>query len=191
MPPQPSETAKILGQQIVRCREFRRWDQAELARRAGTSPTTLSSIENGKTSTNLALIERIAEALEVEPWALLQKPLSKDEIVARFPKNLPEEMEKVRKEMDLERLEHRLERIERRLMQPEERANVNDFAESMMTAHLAEVLPEQRARAEKARYLIALFGRLSEKQLNRYTGMLEAELGIDEEEKAKIKRASL
>jgi transcriptional regulator with XRE-family HTH domain len=62
----------VLGQEVARRRSGKGWDQAALAKRARTSPTTLSSIENGKTATNLALIEAIADALGCAPWELLQ-----------------------------------------------------------------------------------------------------------------------
>jgi transcriptional regulator with XRE-family HTH domain len=66
------EITTRLGANVVRERTRRGLDQAELAKRAGTSPTTLSSIENGKAATNLALLERIAAALDCEPWQLLK-----------------------------------------------------------------------------------------------------------------------
>lgn len=63
---------KEVGSKVKLRRDEMRWDQAELARRAGTSPTTLSSIELGKTSTNLAMIVSLAGALKCEPWELLK-----------------------------------------------------------------------------------------------------------------------
>lgn len=68
------EITRIFGAAVKARRESLRIKQAELAKAAGTSPTTLSSIENGKTATNLAEISRLCSALGVEPWELL-KPI--------------------------------------------------------------------------------------------------------------------
>jgi putative transcriptional regulator len=53
----------------LRVRELRRalgWNQTELGYRAGTSPSTISHLENGNHIPNLRLLARVAAALGVE-----------------------------------------------------------------------------------------------------------------------------
>lgn|GEM_PF-653574 len=55
-------------------REARGWSQAELADRAGTSQPKISGLETGRTTRlDLPLLERVADALGVEPGALFVK----------------------------------------------------------------------------------------------------------------------
>ena len=63
----------------LRLRELRRaraWSQAELARRAGVRQATVSRLE-GKSvrNVNLDVLERLADALEVDPAYLLLRDL--------------------------------------------------------------------------------------------------------------------
>jgi transcriptional regulator with XRE-family HTH domain len=60
-----------LGLIIKGLRESHGWEQATLAEKAQTSATTISQIENGRTATNIDLLERIAAALGVDPVELL------------------------------------------------------------------------------------------------------------------------
>jgi transcriptional regulator with XRE-family HTH domain len=73
-----------VGATIVRLREERDIDQWELARDAGLSPNSLSKIENGKTATNLDILEAIAKTLGVTPATLLMtdadRPSIKDSL---------------------------------------------------------------------------------------------------------------
>jgi transcriptional regulator with XRE-family HTH domain len=62
---------------VFRVREFREvkgWTQAELARRCALRPATLSAIEtNSTTGIDLATLEAIADALDVEPGFLIAR----------------------------------------------------------------------------------------------------------------------
>jgi len=49
--------------------------QSEVARRIGVKHATYHEIENGTSSPNLATIERIAKALELDPIELLEKKI--------------------------------------------------------------------------------------------------------------------
>jgi transcriptional regulator with XRE-family HTH domain len=62
-----------LGLRIKQLREAKRISQADLARLAGTSPTTLSSIELGKTDTSVGMLQEIAKALGTTASALLSE----------------------------------------------------------------------------------------------------------------------
>lgn len=67
-----SDFIREVGARIKRRREDRRLDQKPFAKNSGISPTTLSSIELGKQATNLAILKRISEQLQCEPWQLLK-----------------------------------------------------------------------------------------------------------------------
>lgn len=57
-----------LAFRVKELREARGWTQAELAERASLRAATLNRIENNRTSAiSLDVLERIANALEVEP----------------------------------------------------------------------------------------------------------------------------
>lgn len=64
----------------LRVRELRRvkaWSQAELARRAGIRPATLSDIENGRTKgIDFDTLERLADVLGCDPGYLIIKTFS-------------------------------------------------------------------------------------------------------------------
>ncbi|MCB9989706.1 MAG: helix-turn-helix transcriptional regulator [Rhodospirillales bacterium] len=51
--------------------------QEELALRSRLDRTYLSGIENGKKNLSLAVFLRLSEALETDPWTLLQDALEK------------------------------------------------------------------------------------------------------------------
>lgn len=51
------------------------WTQEELARRSGVDKSTISRIENGQTrGVGFGIVERLAEALDLNPWRLLGSP---------------------------------------------------------------------------------------------------------------------
>ena len=57
-------------------RHQRGWTQQELARRSGVDQPTISRIENGHTrGVGLGTIERLAQALGVNPRVLFERPL--------------------------------------------------------------------------------------------------------------------
>jgi transcriptional regulator with XRE-family HTH domain len=62
---------------VIRVRELREakgWTQAELAREAKVRPSTLVEIEKGRTSRiDLAVLERLADALDVAPGFLIAR----------------------------------------------------------------------------------------------------------------------
>lgn len=64
-----------IGRRVVEAREARRWDQSELARRAGVTASYVSRLERGLIpKPGAAHIARIAEALGRRPDDLLAPP---------------------------------------------------------------------------------------------------------------------
>jgi DNA-binding XRE family transcriptional regulator len=53
----------IVARQIIRRRQALGWTQAELARRAGVRPETLSRLETGKHAPNVATVDKLDQAL--------------------------------------------------------------------------------------------------------------------------------
>jgi transcriptional regulator with XRE-family HTH domain len=66
--------AERVGANIRRWRKRRGFSQEELAHRARLHPTYVSGIETGYRNPTIAVLERVANALEVDPVALL-KPI--------------------------------------------------------------------------------------------------------------------
>src|SRR3712207_5708335 len=62
----------VVGDQIRILRWDKRMKQGELARRAGLSQNSVSSIENGKSMPSVGTVVRIARALGVPPSDLLE-----------------------------------------------------------------------------------------------------------------------
>jgi transcriptional regulator with XRE-family HTH domain len=61
-----------IGKRVQNVRRLRMWTQARLAKEAGVSPTTVSSIETGKIGRpHFGTIGKLAGALRVEPEELL------------------------------------------------------------------------------------------------------------------------
>ena len=63
-----------LGLRILQLREHHRWSQRELARRAGIRQATISHLESGRVKAiNLEVLEKLAQALDVDPGYLIVK----------------------------------------------------------------------------------------------------------------------
>jgi len=63
-----------LAERIILERASRGWSQAELAKRAGVSPSTIALAETGGSKTSARTLYRIAQALEIDPLVLLRLP---------------------------------------------------------------------------------------------------------------------
>ena len=61
-----------LAANLRRLRAARGWSQEALAHESGVNRTYLSSVERAERNISIDNIERIAKALEVEPWRLLK-----------------------------------------------------------------------------------------------------------------------
>jgi transcriptional regulator with XRE-family HTH domain len=61
-----------IGERVQNVRLMRMWTQARLAKEAGVSPTTVSSVETGKIGRpHFGTLNKLARALGVEPEELL------------------------------------------------------------------------------------------------------------------------
>jgi transcriptional regulator with XRE-family HTH domain len=63
---------EVLAANLRRLRAARGWSQEALAHESGVNRTYLSSVERAERNISIDNIERIAKALELEPWRLLK-----------------------------------------------------------------------------------------------------------------------
>ena len=63
----------ILIRNMKRLREAKGWKKSDLARATGIDASHISNLENGKKHIGLELMEKIAIALEVEPYELIRE----------------------------------------------------------------------------------------------------------------------
>jgi DNA-binding XRE family transcriptional regulator len=68
-----------LAERLILERAARDWSQAELAERAGVSPSTVALAETSSTTTSPRTLYRIARALELNPIELLRLPQGEQE----------------------------------------------------------------------------------------------------------------
>ena len=66
-----SELQVTFGEKVRKRRLALGWTQVELAKRVGRRQTEITDLENGHHAPTLKTVERIAEALGVEPKKLL------------------------------------------------------------------------------------------------------------------------
>ena len=82
-----SKLAIYVGERIRQIRKRKRWGQAELGRRCRVGEKRVSEIERGVKAMNLATLEGVAAALDVDPYVLLlpdvRKPLDKPHCQSR------------------------------------------------------------------------------------------------------------
>lgn len=102
--PYAIEAAHLLGAQVASARRERRWTRAELADRAGISPTTLSKVERGDLTVSLGVAFDVA--------ALVGVPLFNED--------------RSRLSGDLDRARDRLALLPQRVRKPSRSPN-NDF----------------------------------------------------------------
>jgi transcriptional regulator with XRE-family HTH domain len=65
---------EVMAANVRRARHVGKMTQEELAERAGVSARYLGSIERAEVSATVTVLERLAEALGVEPCALIRLP---------------------------------------------------------------------------------------------------------------------
>jgi transcriptional regulator with XRE-family HTH domain len=68
------ELRKVFAKNLRRLRTAAGLSQEELAFRAGLDRTYISALERGLYSASVVTIERLANALDIEPTAFLQRP---------------------------------------------------------------------------------------------------------------------
>ena len=64
---------EILIRNMKRFREAKGWRKSDLARATGIDASHISNLENGKKHIGLELMEKIAIALEVQPFELIRE----------------------------------------------------------------------------------------------------------------------
>jgi transcriptional regulator with XRE-family HTH domain len=62
----------ILAENLLRLRKDRGLSQEALAWKAGVSRRYMSKLEGGQVDTGLAVLAKLAVALDVQPWELLK-----------------------------------------------------------------------------------------------------------------------
>jgi transcriptional regulator with XRE-family HTH domain len=65
------QTRQILARNVRILMEMRDWNQHDLQRKAHVSQKTVSNVVNGRQSTQIDVIEKLAAAFKVEPFQLL------------------------------------------------------------------------------------------------------------------------
>ena len=61
----------VVGKELRKIREAKSLSQGEVQRRSGLSRSYLSRVEGGHTAPSLAIVKKLANALEIEPDRLL------------------------------------------------------------------------------------------------------------------------
>jgi len=68
----PPSARQILAANLIRLRKERGWTQEALAFECGLHRTYIGDIERHARNVTIDNIEKLALALEIEPWALLK-----------------------------------------------------------------------------------------------------------------------
>jgi transcriptional regulator with XRE-family HTH domain len=77
-----------IAERIRRLREAKGLSQGDIQKRTGLLRCYISRVENGHTIPSLRTLEKLATALDVEPWELLSTGKGKAEL-AKAPKKPP------------------------------------------------------------------------------------------------------
>ena len=72
--PDPSNLRDVLAYWIRLKRVDKGWSQERLAMECELDRTYVSAVERSRWNVSLSNIERMAQALQVEPWTLLKPP---------------------------------------------------------------------------------------------------------------------
>lgn len=72
--PDPGNLRDVLGYRIRLRRVEKGWSQERLALECELDRTYVSAVERSRWNVSLSNIERLAQALGVEPWTLLHPP---------------------------------------------------------------------------------------------------------------------
>jgi len=72
--PDPSNLREVLAYWIRLKRVDKGWSQERLAMECELDRTYVSAVERSRWNVSLSNIERMAQALQVEPWTLLKPP---------------------------------------------------------------------------------------------------------------------
>jgi len=64
--PRTLDVARVVGLEIARARRARRWNQRQLAERAGVSTNTLRSVERGSPTVAIGIVFELASLLGID-----------------------------------------------------------------------------------------------------------------------------
>ena len=72
--PSPNDARGVLAYNVRLLRVQKAWSQEDLAMECELDRTYVSAVERSRWNVSLANIERLALALDTEPWQLLRPP---------------------------------------------------------------------------------------------------------------------
>ena len=81
--PDPNNLREVLAYWIRLKRVDKGWSQERLAMECELDRTYVSAVERSRWNVSLSNIERLAQALGVEPWMLLKPPANSSDTTAR------------------------------------------------------------------------------------------------------------
>lgn len=68
----PVAVVNVLGENLERCQAaWPQWDDVALAKRAGTSPSTVARLRNGEVAAGIDTLEAIASAFGLRAWQMM------------------------------------------------------------------------------------------------------------------------
>ena len=80
-----STLLSTIGKNVRRYRKGRRWTQANLADAVRCSQSTISGIESANLRPGLAILEKVAASLGIEPWKLFVEAAHRRELRRASP----------------------------------------------------------------------------------------------------------
>lgn len=76
--PPPGDVRAVLAYNVRLLRVGKSWSQEELAMECALDRTYVSAVERARWNISLGNIQRLASALDTEPWRLLRPPVGVD-----------------------------------------------------------------------------------------------------------------
>ncbi|MEO6279864.1 helix-turn-helix transcriptional regulator [Roseateles sp.] len=77
--PPPGDVRAVLAYNVRLLRVGKSWSQEDLAMECDLDRTYVSAVERARWNISLGNIQRLASALDTEPWRLLRHPTAADD----------------------------------------------------------------------------------------------------------------